>query len=72
MNSGVDGEISLFLFSKKDRSGQQQSQTSETMVLYCLKKIPWKINIGCENLFKRIQTIKEWSGGWHCTLLRWK
>ena len=63
MNSGVDGEISLFMFSKKDRSGQQQSETLETMILHCLKKIHWKINISCANLFKRIQTIKEWSGG---------
>ena len=39
MSFGVDGARNLFTLSKKDRGGQQQSETSESMILYCLKLV---------------------------------
>ena len=50
----------LFILSKKDKSGQQQSKTSESMILYCLKKMHQEINVRL--LLKQIQTIYEWLG----------
>ena len=60
MNSGVNGAGTLkYRLSKKYRSGQQQSETSESVILYCLKKMSQEINDHCAKLLKRIQTIKE-------------
>ena len=39
----VDSERNLFTQSK-DRNGQQQSETSESMILHFLKKMPQEIN----------------------------
>ena len=52
----------LFTLSKKDRSGQQKSETSESTILYCLKKIHQEINGHYVKLSKQIQTIKEFLG----------
>ena len=62
MNFGVDGARNLFTLSKKDRSGQQKSETSESMILYCLKKMHQKVNDHFVKLSKQIQTIKELFG----------
>ena len=62
MNFGVDGSRNLFTISKKDRSGQQKSKTSESMILYCLKKMHQEINGHYVKLSKQIQTIKELLG----------
>ena len=69
MNFGVDGARNLFILSKKDRSGQQQSETSESTILHCLKKMHQEINGHYAKLLKRIQTIKELLGVWHCSLV---
>ena len=48
MNFGVDSAGNLFTLSKKDRSGQQQSKTSESMlkacVCYFLSKFYFSLN----------------------------
>ena len=62
MNFGVDGARNLFTLSKKDRSGQQKSETSESMMLYCLQKMHQEINGHYVKLSKQIQTIKELLG----------
>ena len=68
MNFGADGVRNLSILSKKDKSQQQQKENSGSM-LYCLKKIHQEIN-GCSGkLLKKIQTIKEWLGVWHCSLV---
>ena len=54
------GAKNLFILSKKDKSGQQQSKTSESMILYCLKKMHQEINVRL--LLKQIQMIYEWLG----------
>ena len=59
MNIGVDCAKNLFTLSKKDRSGQQQSETLESMILYYLNKMHQQISGHCAKLLKRIQTIKE-------------
>ena len=48
MNIGVDGAKNLFTLSKKDRSGQQQSETLESMILYYLNKMHQQINGHCK------------------------
>ena len=62
MNFDVDGVRNLFRLSKKDRSGQQQSETSELMILYCSKKMHQEINGHCAKLLKGILAIKELLG----------
>ena len=62
MNFSVDGARNFFTLSKKDRSGKQKSETSESMVLYCLKKMHQEINGHYVKLSKQIQTIKELLG----------
>ena len=62
INFGVDGARNLFTLSKKDRSGQQKSETSESMILYCLKKMHQEINDHYLKFSKQIQTIKELLG----------
>ena len=62
MNFGVDGTRNLFILSKKDCSGQQESETSESMILYCLKKMHQEINGHYVKLSKQIQAIKELLG----------
>ena len=62
MKFGADGVKNLFRLSTKDRSRQQQSETSESMILYCLKKKHQEINGHCAILLKCIQMIKEWLG----------
>ena len=62
MNFGVDGSRNLFTLSKKDRSGQQKSETSESMILYGLKKMHQEINGHYVKFSKQIQTIKELLG----------
>ena len=62
MNFGIDGVRNLFTLYKKDRSGQQKSQTSESMRLYCLKKMHQEMNDFYKRLSKQIQTIKELLG----------
>ena len=69
MNFGVDGTRNLFIFSRKDSSGQQKSETSESMILYCLKKMHQEINDHYVKLSKQIQAIKELLGVWHCLLV---
>ena len=39
MNFGVDGARNLLTLFKKGRDRQQKSETSESMVFYCLKKM---------------------------------
>ena len=62
MNFGVDDTRNLFIFSWKDSSGQQKSETSESMILYCLKKMHQEINDHYVKLSKQIQAIKELLG----------
>ena len=49
---------------KKTEVGQKQSKTSESVVLYCLKKIHLKNNGHCTKLLEQIQTTKELLGVW--------
>ena len=62
MNIDVDGPKNLFALSKKDRTGSQQSETSESMILCYIKKMHQEINGHCAKLLKGIQTIKELLG----------
>ena len=62
MNFGVDGARNLFTLTKKDRSGEPKSETSESLTLYCLKKMHQEINGHYVKLSKQIQTIKELLG----------
>ena len=52
MNFGVDGTMNLFTLFKKDRSGQQQNETSESIILYCLKKMHQEINGHCQGIMQ--------------------
>ena len=54
---------------QKDSSGQQKSETSESMILYCLKKMHQEINGHYVKLSKQIQVIKELLGVSHCLLV---
>ena len=66
MNIGVDGAKNLFTLSKKDKSGQQQSETLESMILYYLNKMHQQINGHC----KIIETNPDNQGiVWHCSLV---
>ena len=49
MDFGVDDERNLFTLSKKDRSGQQQTESSEPMILYCLKMMHQEIMAIAQN-----------------------
>ena len=62
MNFGVDSARNLSTLPKKDRSGQQQSETLESVILDCLRKMDKDINGHCAKLLKQIQTIKELLG----------
>ena len=44
MNFGVDSARNLSKLPKKDRSGQQQSETLESVILDCLRKMDKDIN----------------------------
>ena len=50
MSFGVAGARNLFILSKKDRSGQQESETLESMILHCLKKMHQEVNGHCTKL----------------------
>ena len=69
MNFGVDSARNLSTLPKKDRSGQQQSETLESVILDCLRKMDKDINGYCAKLLKQIQTIKELLGVWHCFMV---
>ena len=62
MNFGVGGARNLLILSKKDRSGQEKSGTSEPMVLYCLQNMHQEIHGHYVKLLKQILTIKELLG----------